>query len=333
MDCKAKRSQQQYNLLRPLFMTFLAYAISLAVYKYIVIDMLFNAKSMAYRSQNVGFGLHLPFALRNRIVEFWSLLAADWGGTLIGLVAIGILVSYVAAVIWTPRFWSSKNLAHTILRGGTVVGIIAAAYGPSLVLLRPQMDQPRTMVGVGVVFSCMLMHLLQTTSSDPSGLQNTRVGLALRRWFLLLLVFFSYALVVNTYSYAAAFRAQHEYENSLLTRLAYDIDKHAELAHGKDGVRVGFIGGLPASGILKNSQIRFPYLQRMIPSLIHGNWIWGGLRLQQITGYPIHQIQLENPEALGKRIAGTAMKPLFKSPLYEGFAIDKILIIRFKPVP
>jgi hypothetical protein len=82
---------------------------------------------------------------------------------------------------------------------------------------------------------------------------------------------------------------------------------------------------------MKNSQERYPYLKRIIPILINGNWVWGGVRLSHVTGYPINQLQLESPEALSARITDTGIKPVFKSPLYEGFNINNVLVIRFKP--
>jgi hypothetical protein len=242
MDCHAEIKRNKDNLLSCIRLVFLSYAASLATYKFVVIDMFFNAKYMSYRGQTLGMGLHLPFALRNRIGEFWSLLASDWAGTLIGVVAVGILISYIAILIWAPRSGGQSSRGR-VIRSFAVVAVILTVYGPSLLLLRPLMTQSRTMVGLGVLFSCMLMHLLQMV---PSANHQSKAGHALGQWSRVLVFVSAYALVVNAYSYAAAFRAQHEYEMSVLTRLASDIDKHAELAESNDGLRVGFIGAAPS---------------------------------------------------------------------------------------
>lgn len=330
MDCRAARTGPRYNLLCPIALALSTCVASLIVYKYLLVGILFQGRNVAYRSQDIGFGKHLPFALRNRIVEYWSLLSADWGTTLIGLLALLILLSYVVSVLWTPRFWIPQKLGHAAFRVLAALAVISTAHGPSLLLTRPLMELPRTMATLGVVFSCLLMHLLQTVTS---GNNQSRLGFALRGWVYSLTSVFAYALIVNAYSYAAAFRAQNDYEMSVLTRLAYDIDKTADRVAHKNGVRVGFIGSLPASVTLKNSVKSYPYLKRIIPVLINGNWIWGGVKLAHVTGYAIDQVRLDNPEALSSRITAMGVKPLFRSPLYQGYKIDDTLVIRFNSFP
>lgn len=330
MDCRAEDARDKYNFLGSVGITVLAYVASLAIYKYLIIDVFLEAKNMAFRSQAIGIGMHLPFALKNRIVEHWSLLSADWSGTPIGMVGVAILISYAVAIAVSSGFWRHEQLGRTAFRGIAALAVISTAYGPSLLLTRPLMEQPRMMVSLGVIFCCMLMHLLQTVS--PRNYQS-KARLALRAWVMALIVIFSYSLVVNAYGYAAAFHAQNEYEASVLTRLAYDVDRHAELAGSKEGVRVGFIGSAPTSLVLRNSQIRYPYLKRIVPILINGDWVWGGTKLSHITGYAINQIPLGSPVAINSLIREQAMQPLFRSPLYEGFNINNTLVIRFKSSP
>jgi hypothetical protein len=134
-----------------------------------------------------------------------------------------------------------------------------------------------------------------------------------------------------SYSYGGAFRSQTEFEQALLTRVAYDVE-HVRPALVEGGVEsVSFVGKLPRSRIFANSIRKLPYLDWIVPRLLAGNWWWGHIVLNHyvVGDYLKYSDLALTKEGAAQLRADGVVRDLFVSSAYRGFVYQGTLVVEF----
>jgi hypothetical protein len=239
-----------------------------------------------------------------------------------------VLLALAAAA----RPWNLSAAGRLLMPVAVLAVAATFVHGPSLLLEYPFAYQPRAVVSMGALGAGIGSALYMLAHEVPFGPLGRRLFAGLSKG---LLIGIAWSLVVVSYTYANAFRAQFEFEHSLITRLAYDIERSDALLRAQSVRTVAFVGAFPTSRIAANSLRKFPYLIRVMPRLIDNNWMWGPVVLSQydVSSLDRRDWPLTDDQLQQLRDNGQATE-IFASRAYRGFIADGTLLIAMsKPGP
>ncbi len=239
----------------------------------------------------------LPTQLLRHALEFWRIIFDDWSRWPISFPWLLLLLAY-AGVVWIAtgrrtmgrggkpaRRW--LQMVRTVLVLGAVALIALLSPGALLGLEDPLARAPRLLLFLGPLLSAVALQIVAGTTQLRWRVVP-RAGLVALAWLL----------VVVAYAYGHATSSQAIYEQGRISRL---IDGITRLQVGLPQARltaIRFQGGMPQSPVLRNSQTKFPLLDRLVPRLINDDWSWGRTQLK-FHGLTLERSQLE-PGAFGE---------------------------------
>ncbi len=229
----------------------------------------------------------LPAQLLRHALEFWRVLFDDWSRWPISVPWLLLPLAY-AVVVWIAvgrlpmgRRGRPARLACTALVLGAVGLIALVSPGALLGLEDPLARVPRLLLFLGPLLSALALQIVAGTA-QLGWRRIPRAAVAALAWLL----------VVVAYAYGHATSAQAIYEQGRVSRLIGGISRlQARLPEGRL-TAVRFEGGMPQSPTLRNSQTKFPLLDRLVPRLINDDWAWGRKQLQ-FHGLALESSQLE----------------------------------------
>lgn len=109
-----------------------------------------------------------------------------------------------------------------------------------------------------------------------------------------LLVTLTWANLVFMYAYGHAMQAQREFEQGVVSRLIHDIRRIDQTG---DARFIQVTGAVNRSPVVTNSAQKFPLIDRLVPRMINGPWIWGakqlkwyGLNLKPVKGRKAREV-------------------------------------------
>jgi hypothetical protein len=174
-------------------------------------------------------------------------------------------------------------------------------------------------LGLGAVLAVCSLQVLRVTGigGAPRGVFNAILRLPVYG--------LAYSLIVIGYATAAAAAAQKEFEDSFLSRVAYDIDSVSNATTHT----IGFIGSPPISPILANTGRKYPVVLRIIPNPIADNWYWGHRKMQL---YGVALGYGEVPDKLADSIRDGKLPPALSRRQYDLYIHDELAIVRFKSI-
>jgi len=305
----------------------LVFGIALVVYKVWISRLPTGSDYLAVHSSTFPLSPSLPWEVLGNVRAYWRRLFEDWSSTVVGRLAAGVGLASLLVLVMRMRATAGRQMTGILAAATVVLATATLVHGPSLLLTDPHLIQSRTLVAIGLLLSgaCLQLH---RHAVDLAAGRGARSLLAVGAHALL--VWTAWSLIVVSYTYAAAFRSQFEFEQSLITRLAYDVEHSVAVLRERKVETVGFVGRLPTSRILGNSAFKFPYLGRLIPNLISDNWWWGHVVL---SNYDTTNLQyrelLVTREQLPQLEAQGLATPLFASKAYRGFIYDGSLVVVF----
>jgi hypothetical protein len=229
----------------------------------------------------------LPAQLLSHALEFWRVLFDDWGRWPINVPWLLLPLAY-AVVVWIavgrPPMGRRglERLGCTALVLGAVALIALVSPGALLGLEDPLARVPRLLLFLGPLLSALALQIVAGTAQLGWRL-IPRAAVAALAWLL----------VVVAYAYGHATAAQEIYEQGRISRLIDGISRLQVQLPEARLTAVRFEGGMPQSPTLRNSQTKFPLLDRLVPRLINDDWSWGRKQLQ-FHGLALEQSQLES---------------------------------------
>ncbi|MGB5241723.1 MAG: glucosyltransferase domain-containing protein [Prochlorococcaceae cyanobacterium] len=230
----------------------------------------------------------LPAQLLRHALEFWRVLFDDWSRWPISVPWLLLPLAY-AVVVWIAvgrlpmgRRGRPARLACTALVLGAVVLIALVSPGALLGLEDPLARVPRLLLFLGPLLSALALQIVAGTAQLGWRLIPRAAVVAL-----------AWLLVVVSYAYGHATSAQAIYEQGRVSRLIGGISRLQVRLPEARLTAVRFEGGMPQSPALRNSQTKFPLLDRLVPRLINDDWSWGRKQLQ-FHGLELERSQLES---------------------------------------
>ncbi|MCE2836985.1 MAG: hypothetical protein LW834_08470, partial [Cyanobium sp. 49614_E6] len=233
----------------------------------------------------------LPIQLLRHALEFWQIIFADWSRWPISVPWLLLLLAY-AVVVWVavgrwPMGRGGKpagrwrQMACSVLVLAAVALIALISPGALLGLEDPLARAPRLLLFLGPLLSAVALQIVAGTTQ--------------LRWRLLpraALVSLAWLMVVVAYAYGHATSTQAIYEQGRISRLIDGISRLQVRQPEARLTAIRFVGGMPQSPVLRNSQTKFPLLDRLVPRLINDDWSWGRTQLQ-FHGLKLERSQLE----------------------------------------
>jgi hypothetical protein len=219
--------------------------------------------------------------MRN-VGSYWLGIADDWNGWPIAGVLLALLLAY-GVVVW--RCLPSPADGHgplpvrltrlvAVLAGVLLIGLVAP--GALLALKDPLARVPRMLVFVGPLLASVQLQIV----SAASRAHRSRPVSRLHALPLAAVVAVAWLQIVFAYAYGHAFAAQAEFEAGRLSRMVDGISRLQQRQGDAKATELSFVGGMPKSPVLLNTQRKFPLVDRLVPRLINDDWAWGWKQLQ-----------------------------------------------------
>jgi hypothetical protein len=248
--------------------------------------------------------------------NYWWRIYEDWHTDFAALAAGLVIATALGSLLVSGP---SRGVSQRVMAATCVIGAILFSLGPLLLLGDLNLLKPRIFLGLGAVLAVSSLQVLRVTSigGAPRGVFNAILRLPVYG--------LAYSLIVIAYATAAAAAAQKEFEDSFLSRVAYDIDSVSNpTTH-----TIGFIGSPPISPILANTGRKYPVVLRTIPNPIADNWYWGHRKMQL---YGVALGYGEVPDKLADTIRAGKLPPALSRRQYDIYIHDELAVVRFKSV-
>jgi hypothetical protein len=264
-----------------------SYGLALASYLMLIRLVLQERTSYATeQGRALRLDAALPTQLLRHALEFWQIIFADWSRWPISVPWLLLLLAY-AVVVWvavgrwtmgrggkTAGRWRQMVCSVLVLAAVALIALISP--GALLGLEDPLARAPRLLLFLGPLLSALALQIVAGTTQLRWRL-IPRAGLASLAWLL----------VVVAYAYGHATSSQAIYEQGRISRLIDGITRLQVRQPEASLTAIRFVGGMPQSPVLRNSQTKFPLLDRLVPRLINDDWSWGRTQLQ------FHGLKLE----------------------------------------
>jgi hypothetical protein len=269
-----------------------SYGLALASYLMLIRLVLQERTSYATeQGRALRFDAALPTQLLRHALEFWRVIFADWSRWPISVPWLLLLLAY-AVVVWVAvGRWTMgrggkpagrwRQMVCSVLVLAAVALIALISPGALLGLEDPLARAPRLLLFLGPLLSAVALQIVAGTTQ--------------LRWRLLpraALASLAWLLVVVAYAYGHATSSQAIYEQGRISRLIDGITRLQVRQPQASLTAIRFVGGMPQSPVLRNSQTKFPLLDRLVPRLINDDWSWGRTQLQ-FHGLKLERSQLE----------------------------------------
>ena len=248
--------------------------------------------------------------------NYWWRIYEDWHTDFAALAAGLVIATALGSLLVSGP---SRGVSQRVMAATCVIGAILFSLGPLLLLGDLNLLKPRIFLGLGAVLAVSSLQVLRVTSigGAPRGVFNAILRLPVYG--------LAYSLIVIAYATAAAAAAQKEFEDSFLSRVAYDIDSVSNATTHT----IGFIGSPPISPILANTGRKYPAVLRIVPNPIADNWYWGHRKMQF---YGVALGYGEVPDKLADLIRAGKLPPALSRLQYDIYIHDELAIVRFKSV-
>jgi hypothetical protein len=265
-----------------------SYGLALASYLMLIRLVLQERTSYATeQGRALPLNAALPAQLLHHALEFWRIIFNDWSRWPINVPWLLLLLAY-AVVVWIAvgswtmgRGGQLARLACSVLVLGAVALIALISPGALLGLEDPLARAPRLLLFLGPLLSAVALQIVAGTTQLRWRV-IPRAALAALAWLL----------VVVAYAYGHATSTQEIYEQGRISRLIGEITRLQVRLPEARLKAIRFEGGMPQSPVLRNSQTKFPLLDRLVPRLINDDWSWGSKQLQ-FHGLKLERSQLE----------------------------------------
>jgi hypothetical protein len=265
-----------------------SYGLALACYLMLIRLFLHQRTSYATdQGRTLPLDAALPTQLLRHALEFWRIIFDDWSRWPISVPWLLLLLAY-AVVVWIAvgrwpmgRGGQAARLACSVLVLGAVALIALISPGALLGLEDPLARVPRLLLFLGPLLSSVALQTVAGTTQLRWRVVP-RAGLAVLAWLL----------VVVAYAYGHATSVQAIYEQGRISRLIDGITRLQVRLPEARLTAIRFEGGMPQSPVLRNSQTKFPLLDRLVPRLINDDWSWGRKQLQ-FHGLTLERSRLE----------------------------------------
>ena len=280
------------SLWRRLGRVWASYGLALASYLMLIRLVLQERTSYATeQGRALPLDAALPTQLLRHALEFWQIIVADWSRWPISVPWLLLLLAY-AVVVWVAvGRWTMgrggkpagrwRQMACSVLVLAAVALIALISPGALLGLEDPLARAPRLLLFLGPLLSAVALQIVAGTTQLRWRV-IPRAGLASLAWLL----------VVVAYAYGHATATQAIYEQGRISRLIDGISRLQVRLPEARLTAIRFVGGMPQSPVLRNSQTKFPLLDRLVPRLINDDWSWGRTQLQ-FHGLKLERSQLE----------------------------------------
>jgi hypothetical protein len=265
-----------------------SYGLALASYLMLIRLVLQKRTSYAIeQGRALPLDAALPTQLLRHALEFWRVIFDDWSRWPISVPWLLLLLAY-AVVVWIAvgrwpmgRGGPIARLACSVLVLGAVALIALISPGALLGLEDPLARAPRLLLFLGPLLSALALQIVAGTTQLRWRV-IPRAAVASLAWLL----------VVVAYAYGHATSTQAIYEQGRISRLIDGISRLQVRLPEARLTAIRFVGGMPQSPVLHNSQTKFPLLDRLVPRLINDDWSWGRKQLQ-FHGLTLKRSQLE----------------------------------------
>ena len=269
-----------------------SYGLALASYLMLIRLVLQERTSYATeQGRALPLDAALPTQLLRHALEFWRIIFDDWSRWPISVPWLLLPLAY-AVVVWIAvgrwtmgRGGKSAGRWRQMVCTALVLAAVAlnALISPGALLGRedPLARAPRLLLFLGPLLSALALQIVAGTTQ--------------LRWRVIpraALVSLAWLLVVVAYAYGHATSTQAIYEQGRISRLIDGISRLQVRLPETRLTAIRFVGGMPQSPVLRNSQTKFPLLDRLVPRLINDDWSWGRTQLQ-FHGMKLERSQLE----------------------------------------
>ncbi len=261
----------------------LSYLTALMLYK-LVLQLAFRARTSyaAEQGQLLAFDPQLPGALLHNAGAYWLAIVDDWNRGPAAGVLVALLLAYGVVVWWSlpsqadGRSALSLRLARLLAVLGAVLLIGLASPGALLALQDPLAQVPRMLLFVGPLLASLQLQIV--SGASRAGRSAPIPGLRALPMAAVLAV--AWVQIVFAFAYGHAFAAQAEFEAGRLSRLVDGISRLQQRQGDTRATELSFVGGMPKSPVLRNTDRKFPLVDRLVPRLINDDWSWGWKQLQ-----------------------------------------------------
>jgi hypothetical protein len=280
------------SLWRRLGRVWASYGLALASYLMLIRLVLQERTSYATeQGRTLPLDAALPTQLLRHALDFWRIIFADWSRWPISVPWLLLLLAY-AVVVWVAvgRWMMGRGgkpvgrwrqMACSVLVLAAVALIALISPGALLGLEDPLARAPRLLLFLGPLLSALALQIVAGTTQLRWRV-IPRAAVASLAWLL----------VVVAYAYGHATSTQAIYEQGRISRLIDGISRLQVRLPEARLTAIRFVGGMPQSPVLRNSQTKFPLLDRLVPRLINDDWSWGRTQLQ-FHGLKLERSQLE----------------------------------------
>jgi hypothetical protein len=274
---------------RPIVGTFLriltSYVVALGLYRLILLVMFRSPVGYAAnQGQLLAFDVHLPAALLQNAGSFWRAIYDDWNGWPLAGLVLALGLAY-ALMVWQSLPTTSGSGSRPWLRLRRLLAVLAAVVvislvspGALLAMKDPLVRLPRMLLFVGPFLAALNLQILAGVGRLPQC--HGGFSSLIRSAQLAAVIAFAWLLVVFAYAYGHAFAAQAEFEAGRISRLVEGVDRLQQRQGGAGANEMSFVGVMPQSPVLRNTQKKFPLVNRLVPRLIADDWWWGWKQLQ-----------------------------------------------------
>jgi hypothetical protein len=178
---------------------------------------------------------------------------------------------------WSGR-WAWPRLGRLLTLLAAVALIALVSPGALLALEDPLVRTPRMLLFLGPFLAALNLQIVAAARRlrwPPGGFSKL-----VRSAQLTAVLAFAWLLVVVAYAYGHAFAAQAEFEAGRISRLVDGIGRLQQRQGEAAATELSFVGGMPRSPVLRNTQLKFPLIDRLVPRLINDDWAWGWKQLE-----------------------------------------------------
>jgi hypothetical protein len=277
-----------------------SYLLALGLYRLLLV-MVFRSPTSYAEEQGrlLSFDRDFPFALLQHAWLYWRVIYDDWNGWPIAGLFIALGLAY-AAVVWQSLPipadrggipWARRPTSFVVVLA-TVVVIALVSPGALLALEDPLTNVPRVLLFVGPFLAALNLQIMAGITVLSQGSGSYR---CIRTAQQTAVVAFAWLLVVFSYAYGHAFAAQADFENGRLARLVDGIARLQQRQGSARATSLSFVGGMPKSPVLLNTQRKFPLVDRLVPRLINDDWPWGWQQLK-LQGVDLDRSHLQQED-------------------------------------
>ena len=283
----------------------------------------------AEQGQLLPFDAHLPIALLHNSWAYWLAIHDDWNQWPLSGILLALILAYVHA-IWRSLPGLGPDGAPLKTQLIRLTGLLACvlligalAPGALLALKDPLDGVPRMLVFVGPLLASLQLQIIASTtkptrSGTPSNLKALTLAAVLAVAWL---------QIVFAYAYGHAFAAQREFEAGRLSRLVDGISRLQWRQGESPATEMSFVGGMPRSPVLRNTQRKFPLVNRLVPRLIHEDWSWGWKQIE------LHGIELGRSKSRQQDLTGSFCRDRQTSECTSEYTIqikNQTLLVQIK---